>query len=74
MREAGTLASLALSGRLSLFVGAGVSAGAGLPAWQELLDALCDRPEVCPCMRARAHTHAHTTHMDHGPWAMDLDM
>ncbi|WP_426571330.1 SIR2 family protein [Aquihabitans sp. McL0605] len=34
------LAGLARSGRLVLFLGAGVSAGAGLPTWQHLIDEL----------------------------------
>lgn len=36
--EARRLAALAESGRLVLFVGAGVSAGAGLPLWNEMLE------------------------------------
>ena len=39
-QAASSLAALAKSGRLVLFVGAGVSAGAGLPTWQRLLDDL----------------------------------
>ena len=35
--KAADLASLALKGQLVLFIGAGVSAGAGLPGWKDLL-------------------------------------
>ena len=40
------LADLAASERLCIFLGAGVSVGAGLPAWKELLGTLVNRPEV----------------------------
>lgn len=40
------LAKLAASERLAIFLGAGVSVGAGLPAWQQLITALANRPEV----------------------------
>ena len=36
------LADIARSGRLSLFIGAGVSIGAGLPDWLELLQIIED--------------------------------
>lgn len=45
-REARRLARLAASERLCLFLGAGVSVGAGLPEWKQLLHALASRPEV----------------------------
>lgn len=40
------LAALAASERLCLFLGAGVSVGAGLPEWEELLRTLASRSEV----------------------------
>ena len=40
------LADLAASERLCIFLGAGVSVGAGLPEWKELLAALASRQEV----------------------------
>ena len=47
VRTAATrLAQLAASERLCIFLGAGVSVGAGLPEWQQLLNALANRPEV----------------------------
>jgi SIR2-like protein len=43
LREVGkSLADQSARGRLVLFVGAGVSTGAGLPTWQGLLDGLAD--------------------------------
>ena len=39
-QEAERLASTARNGQLVLFVGAGASAGAGVPTWQELLTTL----------------------------------
>lgn len=45
--EAATeLAALATSEQLALFLGAGVSVGAGLPAWQQLLTSLAERGDV----------------------------
>ena len=44
--EARHLAALAASERLCLFLGAGVSVGAGLPEWKQLLSDLANRPEV----------------------------
>ncbi|MCC6630130.1 MAG: SIR2 family protein [Chloroflexi bacterium] len=41
--EADRLAALAAAGRLVLFLGAGVSQGAGLPGWDGLLAALAER-------------------------------
>lgn len=41
--SARALAAQAQEGRLVFFVGSGVSQGAGLPGWQELLDALAHR-------------------------------
>jgi hypothetical protein len=43
---AARLADLAASERLCIFLGAGVSVNAGLPEWQQLLQALAARPEV----------------------------
>ena len=43
---ASQLARLAASERLALFLGAGVSVGAGLPEWSELVQKLASRPEV----------------------------
>src|SRR5207244_1581616 len=43
-KKADRLAELATRGELALFVGAGVSAGAGIPLWGEMLDRL--RPEA----------------------------
>jgi hypothetical protein len=40
------LATLATSEQLALFLGAGVSVGAGLPAWQQLLTSLAERGDV----------------------------
>ncbi len=45
-REAASLASLASRKRLCLFLGAGVSVGAGLPEWQTLISSLAEREEV----------------------------
>ena len=43
---ASELASRAVADELSLFIGAGVSVGAGLPQWQQLLEAMATRPDV----------------------------
>ncbi|EOD31762.1 hypothetical protein EMIHUDRAFT_468099 [Emiliania huxleyi CCMP1516] len=40
------LAQRATADELALFIGAGVSVGAGLPAWQELLTSLAERDDV----------------------------
>ena len=40
------LAALAKSEQLALFLGAGVSVSAGLPAWQQLVTALAERDDV----------------------------
>lgn len=40
------LAGLATQDQLCLFLGAGVSVGAGLPQWQQLLTSLATRPDV----------------------------
>lgn len=49
------LASHTRAGRLSLFLGAGVSAGAGIPSWQELLDGLNDGLGTGQVEASRAH-------------------
>lgn len=46
MSEARALASDALDGRLVLFLGAGVSQGAGLPSWGALLEALAEDANI----------------------------
>ena len=46
MRASSYLATLAVSERLCLFLGAGVSVGAGLPEWRQLLETLASRSEV----------------------------
>lgn len=52
LAEADRLGRLARSGRLVLFLGAGVSIGAGLPTWAELLDELAERPSISDAERA----------------------
>jgi len=47
------LAELAISGRLVLFLGAGMGVGAGLPMWDELLDRLGARAGLTEAERAQ---------------------
>jgi len=47
-REAKRLADHTSSGELVLFLGAGVSSGAGLPLWQDLLDVIASRTPDAP--------------------------
>lgn len=49
------LAAEAKAGNLVVFVGAGVSATAGLPAWQSLLDDVAQRVGYTPAEIARLH-------------------
>ncbi|KAA0152964.1 hypothetical protein FNF29_03487 [Cafeteria roenbergensis] len=51
--EARKLATHAASGHLTVFVGAGVSAGAGLPTWTELLKKLARRAHLFTSKRPR---------------------
>lgn len=51
--EARKLATHAASGHLTVFVGAGVSAGAGLPTWTELLKKLARRAHLFKSKRPR---------------------
>jgi hypothetical protein len=48
MANAARLAQHARQGRLALFLGAGVSQGAGLPGWDELLERLASRAQLSP--------------------------
>lgn len=52
-REATRLAELARASRLVLFIGAGVSVGAGLPTWSGLIDKLCESAGMVPDERER---------------------
>lgn len=52
---ASNLAAQAKAGNLVIFVGAGVSATAGLPAWQSLLDDVAERLSYRPSDIARLH-------------------
>ncbi len=51
-RRAGEIAAYVKARRLVLFLGAGVSAGAGLPGWNQLLAALADLAEFGDSQRA----------------------
>lgn len=51
--EAERLAAEARAGRLVLFLGAGVGAGAGLPVWEGLLDGLAEQAGVGDEERAK---------------------
>ncbi len=56
LRErARALAGRAGRGELALFLGAGVSAGAGLPLWGQLLDRLADRAHMAEGERQALH-------------------
>lgn len=46
--QARRLADLAKRGRLVLFLGSGISAGAGMPTWQTLLDSLAAQAGMSP--------------------------
>ncbi|WP_033335472.1 MULTISPECIES: SIR2 family protein [Actinomycetes] len=46
MKDAMRLGRLAIQGHLALFLGAGVSIGAGLPGWSDLLARLAERSNV----------------------------
>ncbi|RBY85116.1 SIR2 family protein [Blastococcus sp. TF02A-26] len=52
VRVAEELGRMARLGRLALFVGAGVSAAAGLPTWEQLLDELAARSGLDAGLRA----------------------
>ncbi|MGY1683494.1 SIR2 family protein [Geodermatophilus sp. SYSU D01176] len=49
---AGDLGERARRGQLAVFVGAGVSAAAGLPTWEQLLDELAERSGLDDALRA----------------------
>lgn len=51
VEESERLARLAAEGRLVLFLGAGVSAGAGLPTWNDLLDLLAAEAGIADAER-----------------------
>lgn len=55
-RRARELADLASRQRLVVFMGAGVSAGAGLPTWNALLDGLAERSGFSEAERSRLRT------------------
>jgi len=52
--EATRLASFAAAGRLAVFVGAGISASAGLPMWRQLLEKLAARAMLFGTQSRRA--------------------
>ena len=54
LREAKRLADYALRGKLVLFLGAGVSCGAGLPTWSQLLENLAAEVGLHPNRRPEA--------------------